>query len=482
MNHESDNAPAASSSRTGSRLRGAAEPRPSFGQRWSHYLLKFGVIVFTVAGGHAQAQVAVPLNLNPNQQSMLIAIRNPAVPAAEDPALCPSLVRLNAANDGLPSDQQALLDRCGRVVREPNAAAKATALQEITAEELNAPAANSIDFGLAQRANIASRLISLRNAGSPLASLADPYSLYATTGGASGDEAMGGKLGLFINGNLGNGDKDETEFEAAYDFELTGVTVGIDYRFTDSMIGGVAVGYATSDTDFDNNGGSLDADGVTGSVFGSWYGERAHVDLIAGYGSQSLDSVRHVAYTLSEEPTPIDHTATGDTDSEVTSAGLSAGYEFGQGAWRIAPTAAISYLDVSIDGFSEHGGFNPELNLEFDDQDAESLQLQLGFDLGYTASTSWGVVTPYARAMQVWEQENDQQTFFIRYVADPFKTPETTAVVTSDDADDSFVLWAVGISAAFANGFGGFIDYESVASLDTVSYGEFTLGLRYQFR
>ncbi len=433
-------------------------------------------IVVGAVGGHAQAQ-----SLNPNQQSMSIAIRNPALSAVEDPALCPSLVRASAANRGLPPDQQALLDRCGRVVREPNAALKATALQEITAEELNAPAANTVDFGRTQRTNIASRLISLRNAGAPLASLADPYSLYATSGGASGDEAVGGKLGLFINGSLGNGDKDETAFEAAYDFEGTGVTVGADYRFTDSIVGGVALGYGKSDTDF-STGGSLDVDGVTGSVFGSWYGERAHVDLIAGYGSQSLDSVRRVTYTLGEEPTPIDHTATGDTDSDITSAGLSAGYEFGQGGWRIASTAAVSYLEASIDGFSEQGGSNPELNLEFGEQDAKSLQLQFAFDLGYTASTSRGVVRPYARATQVWEQENDQQSFFIRYVADPFKTPETTAAVTSDDPDNSFVLWAVGISAAFANGFGAFLDYESVASLDTVSYAEFTLGLRYEFR
>ena len=55
MNHESDNSPAASS-RTGSRLRGAAEPRPSFGSAASHYLLKFGVIVVTASrAAHAQS-------------------------------------------------------------------------------------------------------------------------------------------------------------------------------------------------------------------------------------------------------------------------------------------------------------------------------------------------------------------------------------------------------------------------------------------
>ena len=443
-------------------------------------------VVGWLAVSPAHAQVFGPGELNPNQASMSIAIRNPALPATEDPALCPSLVRKRAANNNsLPATEQALLDRCGRVVREPDAASKATALQEITAEELNAPAANAIDFSRSQRSNIAARLVSLRNvSGGSLANLQDPESLLpVTTGGAAGDETAGGRLGLFVNGSLGEGDKDETAFEAAYDFELSGLTAGIDYRFTDSLVGGVAVGYAESETDFDDEeGGSLEADGVTGSLFGAWYGDRAYVDLIASYGSQSYDSVRRVTYTLAEEPVPINHTATGDTDSEVTAAGLSAGYSFGEGGWRIGPTAAVSYLKVDIDGFAEQGGTNPELNLEFEDQDAKSLQLQLGLDLAYTASVSWGVLTPYTRVSQIWEQENDQQTFLIRYVADPFKTPETTAAVTSDDVDDSFVLWAVGISAAFANGFAGFIDYESVASLDTVSYGEFTLGLRFEFR
>ena len=302
------------------------------------------------------------------------------------------------------------------------------------AEELNAPAANSIDFGLAQRANIASRLISLRNAGSPLASLADPYSLYATTGGASGDEAMGGKLGLFINGNLGNGDKDETDFEAAYDFELTGVTVGVDYRFTDSMIGGVAVGYATSDTDFDT-GGSLDADGVTGSIFGSWYGERAHVDLIAGYGSQSLDSVRRVTYTLAEEPTPIDHTATGDTDSDVTSAGRAPVRWSG----RLARAPTARYYSI-IHRFAEHG----------DDP--------TGFDIGpRIAAAALGssrrtprrhVVASRHRARDAGLGTGERPADLLHPLRRRCVQDRATAAVTSDDADDSFVLWAVGISAA----------------------------------
>lgn len=423
---------------------------------------------------------SVQAQFNPNQLSMLTAIRNPEIPVgANDQALCPRLSRERDPNN---PTQQALFDRCTRVVQETNAGLKGAALQELTAEELNAPSANAVDFGRSQRSNIAVRLLSLRSiGGASFANLGDSTSLMPlTTGGASGDEATGGRLGLFVNGGLGGGEKDVTDFESAYDFDLLGVTTGLDYRFTDSLIGGIALGYAESETDFDE-GGSLDTDGIMGSLFGAWYGEHAYVDLIASYGALSLDSKRQVTYTVSVVPDNIDHTAIGDTDSDVAAAGLSAGYSFGRGGWRIGPTAAVSYLEVSIDGFAERGGSNPELNLVFDDQDAESLQLQLGFDLGYTASTSWAVITPYARFSQVWEQENDQQSFLIRYVADPFKTPQTTAAVTSDDPDDSFLLWAAGVSATFARGFSGFLDYESVSSLDTISYGEFTLGVRYEF-
>jgi hypothetical protein len=38
------------------------------------------------------------------------------------------------------------------------------------------------------------------------------------------------------------------------------------------------------------------------------------------------------------------------------------------------------------------------------------------------------------------------------------------------------------VSAVLASGFAVFADYDAVASLDTISYGEFTLGVRYEFR
>lgn len=436
--------------------------------------------------------VSLAADLNANQASMAVAIRNTSLPAPEDPALCPSLVRKRAEPEGLTEIEQQLLDRCGRVVRATDPTQQGDALQAITSEELNAPKANTINFDRSNFSNIASRLASLRSASGGLAmasNAADPVVSLLGNGGAAGDGDAGymdGRLGVFVNGSFGSGDKSRTAYEAAYDFDLWSITGGVDYRFSDSFVGGLALAYADSSTDYDE-GGSLSGDGLTGSVFGSWFGERFYVDAIASYGAVSYDSLRRVRYDITQTSIPgetdsIDHTARGSTDSSSLYAGLSLGYIFNSGGWQFGPIAAISYVDVDVDGFSEKGGSNPELNLRYKDQSAKSLQLQAGVDVSYAASMSWGILSPYARAVYVSEQEDGRTRFSIQYVSDPFRTAETTARVTSDRPDTSFYRWALGASAMFANGVAGFVDYESVSSLDSIDYGVFTVGLRYQFR
>jgi len=428
-------------------------------------------------------------SLNFNQQSMSDAIRT--VTPTGPVGLCPQLKAENNGTGPAPGTvERDLFVRCSRIVNADNTDQKSTALQEVTAAELNAATTNSLSFSRAQRTNIAGRLVTLRGGlgGGALAQNLGPGSISASsTGGASGEEA--GRLGMFLNGGYGSGNKDLTPDEAAYDFTHKSVTAGVDYRFTDSLVGGVAIGYNKSNSDY-KGGGSLDDDGVTGSLFASWYGPKYYLDFIAGYGSLNFDSSRRVAYTVtvSNPASPvkgtdsIDYNARGSTDGSTYSAGLSAGYDFGNGAWRWGPTAAVSYVKANVNGYQEKGGTNPELNLLYKDQSAKSLQFQLGLDVAYTASVSWGVIAPYARAAYVAETENNRDSFYIFYANDPFKTDQTRATVRSDKPDSSFFVWAVGLSSTFANGFSGFVDYQSVASLSSITYGEAAIGLRYEFR
>ena len=55
-------------------------------------------------------------------------------------------------------------------------------------------------------------------------------------------------------------------------------------------------------------------------------------------------------------------------------------------------------------------------------------------------------------------------------------------MILTDDPDRNYFNWAVGLAATFANGFSGFVDYESVAGLDTIASEELSFGLRYETR
>jgi outer membrane lipase/esterase len=460
--------------------------------------IAIGLACFSDASMAQQAPVIVADTVN--TESILSAVR----------AVCPQLGALGSERT---ADETQLFFRCNRVLNATGVDAnREDPLRALTGEELTAAQSTSIDFGVKQFSAVASRLASFRSAarGTTIAALEPDrtWTLYGDGGGAaSGDEELigTGRLGVFLNGYLGSGDKDETDFEAGYDVDSYGATLGVDYRFTDAFVAGAALGLGKIEADF-NNGGDFSSDSLSGSLFASVYGERYYLDGIVTYSTQDHDSSRRINYEVVAPPGPpgapttdtIDEIARGSTDGETLGAGLSFGYDFGSGALRFGPILAISYLDVDVDGFTETGS-TTGLNLQYADQSAKSLQLQAGVDLGYVVSTGWGVLYPQARVVYVSEQENDQQTFFLRYAADPCTSlpnepvsgrcnsgatdPTATSFsVTSDAPDDSFVRWGVSLSAVLANGVAMFVDYDAVASLDTVSYGEFTIGIRYEFR
>jgi outer membrane lipase/esterase len=465
-------------------------------------LVALAAVLLTPGPAVAQSSDAV---LNENQQSVDAAVRR----------VCPRLAGLVRAGVAT-TDEQNLFVRCNRVINaQGGVPEQSPALQALTAEEANTAQTNIVEIGTANRSAIAARLVTLRNAGAGAALVSNQgpgQFSYSTTGGAAGDADGGlaeGRLGLFLQGFYGSGDKDPTKFEDGYDISSTGVTAGVDYRFTENSVVGFAIGYNKANSDFtkdsigDNLDGSFDSDGLTGSLFGSWnaYDGFAYLDLIASFGNVDYDSKRHIVYTVDAGAPlvingeviagPVDNVdsiASGSTSGDVWSLGMSTGLNFDIGALSIGPQIALNYLDVNVDGFTEKGAGEAGLDLKYGRQSAESFQTQLGFGVTYAISTGAGVFVPYGSATWINEMINDQNSFRLRYVSDPCARSGTNITqcsyfdVVGDEPDTSFYRWSVGVSAVFANGFGGFIDYTALAGLSTVSYGEATIGLRYQFR
>ncbi len=79
------------------------------------------------------------------------------------------------------------------------------------------------------------------------------------------------RFGVFLNGTLGFTDKDATTRESGFDSTSVAVTGGVDYRITPELIVGLSLGYTYIDTDLSSSGGSVDSDGYSASLYGTYY-------------------------------------------------------------------------------------------------------------------------------------------------------------------------------------------------------------------
>lgn len=422
----------------------------------------------------------------PNQESVARNVDN----------VCPRLGELSGSLD---PGQQDLLGKCTDLINnEEDPDAQRQALDEWSGREIASQQTTGIDFTQVQLTNVSARMQALRQ-GARGASLAGlqlyhegeyiPAAQFAAmvkdlAGGGSGDEDAGQPLqsrwGFFGRGKINVGDKDQTDNEAGFDFDAWGVTLGVDYRVTDNFVLGIAGGFNSGETDFDNDGGEMDSDGTSAHVFGVLYGEHAYLDFVASFGQLDYDSVRNINYT--DVNGPVAATATGSTDGDLTAIGISFGYEFNKGGWGFTPNISANTIEVDVDAFSETGANG--LDLSFGKQNAESSAVEGGFRVSYTASKSWGVLIPELRVAFVKEFDNDSEVLNVQFLNDPFANdasqPSPGIALITDDPDDSYLRWGLALNGQFKNGFSGFVDYETLSGLDLVTSHEFTFGLRYQ--
>jgi outer membrane autotransporter protein len=362
-----------------------------------------------------------------------------------------------------------------------------TVIEQVTPDQVASQGATSVDIQHTQFTNINTRLVQLRGGatgpsasgltlnfkGQPLLDKGFAYLLSNAGGGAaSADEPSPfGRLGVFINGSGSFGDTNSTTDELGFDFDTKGITAGADYRVTNTLILGGALGYVSSDYDFDNNQGDQDITGYTVSAFGTWYqSEKVYVDGILSYGWNDFDLKRRIRFGTT------DITAKGSPDGTEFAASIGAGYDFNRGALSFGPYGRLNYITADIDGYEE----NPAGGLEqgYDDQDVDSLTTLLGGQVSYAISTRRGVFSPQLRLEWAHEFEGDSQNINARFLNDP--TGGTFNVGTDDPDRDYFNLGA-GVAAVIGPGRSAFIYYETSAGRDEISEHSIAGGLRFEF-
>lgn len=431
----------------------------------------------------------------------------------DDPGAPPTQQQIEA---NLTADESDLLRRCADVIQagglgiqaqeatpEDNLEAS-VALQQIAPDEIAAQGTTSVSVANSQQSNVAARIVALQSGIRGLSlrrlSLRGSDSMLAgddlqkLAGGAAGEGDANSRLGLFVSGDVGFGNKDATTRAAGFDFDSQSLTVGVDYFLNTASFVGVALGLNKVNMDIDGNGGGLDTDNVSLSVYGSVFRKNNfYVNGFLDYSSSSYDSTRNLNYTLDKTTggccvvtesgrVTVAQAANGSTDGNQTTLSLNMGHDWNKGALTYGPSLDLTYTSLTIDSFSETMS-NPAavgrgLALTFMKQDIDSFRSVLGFKVNRASSQSWGIFSQQLRVNWHHEFKDDARSIQSFYKFDPAKTLMT---LKADDTDPDFYSVAVDLSAGLSRGRSAFVSYAALLGLDNISANQLNAGMRFEF-
>jgi len=276
------------------------------------------------------------------------------------------------------------------------------------------------------------------------------------------------KWGMFVKGSAVFGDQKNNLEQLGYNFTHTGVTLGMDYRFTSKLVAGLMAGVNTSRARLDDAGSVVKMDSVLIGAYGTYKYKRFFVDGQVGYGISKYDNLRRIVFP------GLDRTATSAPRGEQLSAYTGTGYDFRSGNWGITPAISLKYTRLAVDGYTEAGA--DSLNLHVHGRTTSSLQAKIGGKLSYLWETTAARVTPNVHAAYVHEFSNDSQavTAQLAQVNIPF------AIQTASPQRD-FAIVGAGIISDFKNGMFLYLNYDAQIGQSNYFAHGVSAGLRIQF-
>lgn len=301
-----------------------------------------------------------------------------------------------------------------------------------------------------------------------------------------------GRWGAWISGRLVFGEKDPTTNQIEYDFDTAGLTFGLDYRFTEEFVAGLAVGYSNTDADLGNNDGELDTDGYSVSLYGTYF--KSDLFYLGGsiaYGSNDYDQKRNVRYTLDVAPCDgvdpacdVNQILAAEYDGTQFSMVLNGGWDFQRDGWTFGPTFRVSYVDVDVDDYSETLLNPTQQNATFgwavhiDDQNYESLQASIGFEISNAISRDWGVFIPQGYIDLVSELKDDGSLVTGQFLGDGNNVQFT---LMTDDFEETFARAGLGFGLVLKNNKSAFLMFDSDLGRDLLKTYYINAGFRWQF-
>ena len=441
-----------------------------------------GPVSFSLNGG-----IAHLTGLTPEQKAVALALDN----------ACPALA---ARSNRTPAEQD-FLQRCQELEQAAgiDPSGVGNALTQLFAGSAFLQSTAALQISASQFDNIKARIAALRsgtggkhfgglalntpNGGFPIGSTID--SLLGAADAKKPEIGAGfDRWGFFAAGTLGHGSADPGHVLPGYNFDTTGLTAGVDYRYSDSFIFGATAGYARFNSTLDGGNGHMNTRGWSLSAYSTLFHQDSwYADGVLTWGHNRYDITRRILYTLTTPTgtTTIDTRANANASGSSLAGTLTIGRDFQRGPWSIGPYFRGNLARLSFDDYRESlpaGTPGSGLGLVVKSRNVQSASSVLGGKFTYASSQSWGVLMPHIQAEWEHEFKSDPYRLEAHFLNDPTATP---ILVTGDAIDSDFFRLGFGLSFIFTGGKSGFIYYEKTLGRRGITQDNLALGIRLEF-
>lgn len=242
------------------------------------------------------------------------------------------------------------------------------------------------------------------------------------------------KLSLFLSvgGQFGTQHTDEDNFALGYSYSSVVTAIGVDYRWNEHFITGLALGYNDSHANVKTTGGKVDDHGVDVGLYALATAGDAYAKFTGGYDQDNDKTSRTgVIDEITSKPK-------GQTWSLSTDVGLN----FHPGANVIlGPDFGLAYTNSGLGAYTESG--DPLLTQTVDAQNFQQLIGGVGLHSAASLDLNGFNLTPYASAAAEFRMSAQSRHFSSYYADMPGVMLTNTYPVTAGH----WALFSAGLNA-----------------------------------
>jgi uncharacterized protein YhjY with autotransporter beta-barrel domain len=219
------------------------------------------------------------------------------------------------------------------------------------------------------------------------------------------------KHSLWLKGYGQWGDQDGVDGSTGFDFDISGVALGIDRVFNNKFIVGLSFGASNTDVELDSDLGNADIDSAMGSVYGSYFTNKGYLEAVLSYGKLGYDNNRNIFIG------PLKRTADSDHDANMYSAFISGGYTMNINDLLFQPFTSLQYTLADEDSFTEDGAV--ALNLNVEERRTDSLTSELGLRITRPLEIKKLQIIPEASAAWIYDFDIDSRMVTASFTGSP---------------------------------------------------------------